>query len=194
MKNLLLTTILLSSLLIPSAALAAPDKYTDYVMSEPVSLHDFAVYQMNNKLEGIFEVMFFKPYGDFTHENLGCYMSYDFDSNLYNIFIVGGFGKGLKGEKAQYDLADKLIHVVKFHLGFLLSNDEKKYTLDFHKSSLLSRLMFHSGYTELDAPKNLAQEIDKKIRIRLKFRLPKDKIFECVSTDILSPKVMCSSE
>lgn len=195
MKNLLLTTILLSSLLIPSVALSAPDKYTKYLIETPISIHDFAIYQMEVYFDDSFDYMVESDID--LNKNLIFYgkqfsttsMGYNYNKDEYTMYIMYAFLKDFKDKNKMKEIMKDFIVIAK-RLFYVDTKDNKHVYLA--EGTQFSRYLTNQGYQAGDKPKDLGMKIDEKINISVRFQLPSG-VQECTSK-LMSTKVMCAEK
>ena len=177
---------------IPSVCFSAPDKYTQYLMNEPVSLHDFAIFSTNLDLEDLFtdedfiiigfETIKYNKYPQMV------WIDYDYDNDSYIVF-VNIFILNLVKHTKPKDIAEYFIDRVRANLGYIITKDKKSY-YPILGHSTLSSYMGHWGYTKKSEIKDLKKNIDKKISIKLTLNIDSREIIcKTTPTDI---KVYCS--
>lgn len=179
--------LLVALCLIPSVCLSSPDKYTEYLINTPVSLHDFAIYQTNLGLKNfLFEVK--TDYRSIIDEsNAGwAQMGYDLSKDKYTVTVAVYTDKAIS-KKTSMDFLRQIIILVKKSFGAIEKNDS--ITFPLYNASYFSGLMNHQGYSDVSKPKNLSKEIDKKIVIEASLS-EKSKEYKCTSK-LVSTKLDC---
>ena len=176
------------TLLIPSAALSAPDKYTKYVMNTPVSLHDFAIVHFNKDLDSIFDGWEEIHKDTYTVSGKGAYITYDYKKDTYNlnVYLYGKFIDKMHIKEIRGSLFDRAMSAMGFY-----KNSKNIYKPIFNNGvTTFTSWMTGEGYSRNDMPNSLHEELNKKVLIRVRVQ---DGNNEYVCTkELFSDKIMCS--
>lgn len=178
--------------LIPTISIAAPDEFTSYAMSTPISIHDFAIFKTKTELnKNIFDEDF--PYNEVIQRNL-CFIDllYDYDKNEYTILSRLELSKKPNSINTIQKMAKDMVTRCKNKVGVFDIKGEMKAIVGGH--SFFSGNFSHAGYISNKRPKNIESEIDKKTKIDsiIAFYSGYEyKEFTC-SSQLLSTKIYCS--
>ncbi|PLY02910.1 MAG: hypothetical protein C0624_07595 [Desulfuromonas sp.] len=186
MRSLLITLVLLTA----TTCFAAPDKYTEYVMNESMSLHDFAIYKTEKAVHEYMDY-YSGEYKSLVEQSIHSEsIGYNFDNNDYTVFsdISATCDKSIAKK-----LSILLVKHIKESLGCsnISINDYGICGLSDQSHSTLSLNMSHYSYINKSRPKDLEKEIDKKINISVMLKYGLNAKIECQSK-LLSDKILCT--
>ncbi len=137
---------LLFVLMLPAVALGEPTETTKYLMSEPMSLMDWGIYQASKKMESLKDhnIAFFS-----THY-MGGYAQYDWDEN--KITLIGMF----LGNGTQDECKENLSKLKGAFADFTLDEKEQRKVAE----GVLNGLFSHkSGYQRKDRPSDVGKQL-----------------------------------
>ena len=137
--------------------MAEPTPAVQYLMNEPVSMLDWGLYRMEEKIKKYFDFPDFPKGGNpWVFE-----FNYNWDSN--RIMISVGIVRELDSPAK-----DQCRNVISAIRGYALGNFWEGVKGDPQKNgSFLAKCFSHSGYTKTDIPEGLLKEIDQIIEIQV---------------------------
>jgi hypothetical protein len=150
MKWILLAT-WIPVILTHSIANAEPDVVTKYLMDEPVSMMDFGIFRLDQRVR---EVM------ASDHNAIGA-ARYEWDKNK---IILTGFSsdKGIKTIQDAQNKCKEMVNSLRFVLG--VNADTGKSI--FGTSSMIDQYFSHKGYKTAAEPKGFSENLVKLVDIQ----------------------------
>lgn len=176
--------------IVPSVCFSSTDKYTEYLITTPVSIHDFAIYKTNIALKDfLFKIDSSYKYIVDGSKAGWVQMEYSLDKNIY-VVNSSVYTDEKITKKTSLEFLKEINILIKRSFGVFQENNKIK--IEIPGTSYFSGLLLHQGYSEASKPRNLGKEIDKKIVI--KTRLTSDgKEYTCTGK-LVSADISCAEK
>jgi hypothetical protein len=181
LKSLLVVLFILFSV---NVSMAEPTANIKYLLSDSVSMMDFGLYKIENKLEK--ELDNPDRYGLNRETIVSVVSIYDWDKN--RIIISVHVRKATSQEQAKR-WCKTIVTLVKTNLNVNPDTGEA-FSLFKNSGALYFWFFNHAGYTKKSEPKELYKELDNITVIDVEFEIEGMKdLFKC-ETPLLSNKIM----